>query len=80
MAVSAEQRMVLDARGSFCPGPLMELIRGIKQSKVGEVLEVWSSDQGSRKDIPFWIQKAGHQLVEVVEEPGYARFIIKKLR
>ncbi len=80
MAAAASQRMILDARGSFCPGPLMELIRGIKQAKVGEELEVWSSDQGSKKDIPFWIQKAGHQLVDVVEEPGYARFIVKKLR
>ena len=80
MASSASQRIVLDARGSFCPGPLMELIRGIRQAKVGEELEVWSSDQGSRKDIPFWVQKAGHQLLGVVEEQGYARFIVKKLR
>lgn len=80
MAVSTEQRMVLDARGSYCPGPLMELIRGIKQSKVGEVIEVWSSDQGSRKDIPFWVQKAGHELVGIIDEPGYARFVVKKLR
>jgi len=80
MAASAGQRMILDARGSFCPGPLMELIRGIKQAKVGEELEVWSSDQGSKKDIPFWIQKAGHQILGVVEEPGYTRFIVKKLK
>jgi TusA-related sulfurtransferase len=72
--------MILDARGSFCPGPLMELIRGIKQAKVGEELEVWSSDAGSKKDIPFWIQKAGHQLLGVVEEPGYDRFIVKKMK
>ena len=80
MAASAGQRTVLDARGYFCPGPLMELIRGIRQAKVGEELEVWSSDQGSKKDIPFWVQKAGHQLLGVVEEQGYARFIVKKLR
>jgi len=80
MAMSVEPRIVLDARGSFCPGPLMELIRGIKQAKVGEVIEVWSSDQGSRKDIPFWVQKAGHGLVDVVDEGGYVRFVVKKLR
>ena len=80
MAATGSQRMVLDARGSFCPGPLMELIRGIKQAKVAEELEVWSSDAGSKKDIPFWIQKAGHQLLGVVEEQGYTRFIVKKLK
>ena len=31
---------MIDARGSFCPGPLMELIRGIRESAVGDVLEV----------------------------------------
>ncbi len=80
MAVVAEEKIVIDARGSFCPGPLMELIRGIRQAKVGETIEVWSSDQGSRRDIPFWIQKAGHQLVGIIDEPGYARFVVKKLR
>lgn len=80
MVAEAQERMILDARGSFCPGPLMELIRGIKQAKVGEEIEVWSSDQGSRKDIPFWVQKAGHELVGVVDEPDYARFVVKKLR
>jgi len=72
--------MVLDARGSFCPGPLMELIRGIRQAKVGELIEVWSSDSGSRSDIPFWVQKAGHQMVGIYEEAGYARFLIKKVK
>jgi len=80
MAVVAEEKIVIDARGSFCLGPLMELIRGIRQAKVGETIEVWSSDQGSRRDIPFWIQKAGHQLVGVFDEAGYARFVVKKLR
>jgi DNA-binding transcriptional ArsR family regulator len=28
----------IDARGSFCPGPLMELIRGMKALPVGGVL------------------------------------------
>ena len=81
MVVNAqEQNIVFDARGSFCPGPLMELIRGIRQAKIGEVIEVWSSDQGSRKDIPFWVQKAGHELLGVVEEPGYTRFVVRKKR
>ncbi len=80
MAATAEERIVIDARGSFCPGPLMELIRGIRQAGVGETIEVWSSDQGSRNDIPFWVRKAGHELVGVFDEAGYVRFVVKKLR
>ena len=31
----------VDARGSFCPGQLMELIRAIKESEVGDTVAVW---------------------------------------
>ena len=55
----------IDARGSFCPGPLMELIRGIRESQVGDILAVLSSDKGSKIDIPKWIEKAGHRLIIV---------------
>jgi TusA-related sulfurtransferase len=47
---------------------------------LGEVVELWSSDQGSRRDIPFWVQKAGHRLLGVFEEEGYARFLVEKAR
>jgi tRNA 2-thiouridine synthesizing protein A len=70
----------IDARGSFCPGPLLEMIRGIKSVAVGSVVEVLSSDTGSNKDIPLWIAKAGHEFIGAFQEPGYTRFIVRKLR
>ena len=54
---------VIDARGSFCPGPLMELIRAIRESEPGAVIAVDSSDNGSKTDIPKWVEKAGVQRV-----------------
>jgi TusA-related sulfurtransferase len=70
----------IDARGSFCPGPLMELIRAIRESAVGDVLEVYSSDAGSRVDIPKWIEKAGHRLVGVETRDGFDVIVVEKLR
>jgi TusA-related sulfurtransferase len=70
----------IDARGSFCPGPLMELIRGIKALPVGGVVAVLSSDPGSAKDIPAWIAKAGLEFMGAFQEAGYTRFIARKLR
>jgi TusA-related sulfurtransferase len=46
----------VDARGSFCPGPLMELIRAIRESEVGDVIAVRSTDKGSKTDIPKWVE------------------------
>jgi TusA-related sulfurtransferase len=71
---------LVDARGSFCPGPLMELIRVIRESPVGEVITVRSSDRGSRVDIPKWVEKAGHKLVSVEQSAeGYDDIIVEKL-
>ena len=68
----------IDARGSHCPGPLMELVRLIKQAEVGEVVALLSSDEGSINDIPKWIEKAGHELVEVNELETHSQFVVKK--
>jgi TusA-related sulfurtransferase len=71
---------IVDARGSFCPGPLMELIRAVKEAQIGEVIEVLSSDQGSKRDIPLWVSKAGHILLSITEKEGYTSFLVKKAK
>jgi TusA-related sulfurtransferase len=70
----------IDARGMACPGPLLALIGAIRQGQIGDVYEVISSDAGSRTDIPAWLAKAKHDLVEVIDETGFARFIVRKAR
>jgi tRNA 2-thiouridine synthesizing protein A len=70
----------VDARGSFCPGPLMELIRAIRESQVGDVIAVLSSDKGSKIDIPKWVEKAGHRLISVETFEGYDQIVIEKAR
>ena len=70
----------IDARGMACPGPLMSLIGEVRNGTVGDVIEVLSSDEGSATDIPAWVAKAGHELVEVAEEPGFRRFVVRKAR
>ena len=79
-AVTPTVTRTMDARGSFCPGPLMELIRAIRESQVGDVLAVYSSDAGSKTDIPKWVEKAGHRLVGLEARNGYDEIIVEKLR
>ena len=40
----------IDARGSFCPGPLMELIRGMKESEVAALWQGYVHGQGTARD------------------------------
>lgn len=71
-------RKVIDARGSFCPGPLMELIAGMKAAEVGDELEILSTDQGSANEIPEWVHKVGHEYVGTTEESGVWHVVVKK--
>jgi tRNA 2-thiouridine synthesizing protein A len=72
------RRLLVDARGSWCPGPLMELVRVIKEEPVGTEFELLSSDEGSRRDIPLWLEKARHELIELRPESGFDRYVIRK--
>ncbi|WP_215843988.1 sulfurtransferase TusA family protein [Acidithiobacillus montserratensis] len=59
---------VVDARGSFCPGPLMELISNMKMMQVGDTLELLSTDAGSAADVPEWVKKVGHEMVDTEQD------------
>lgn len=75
--MSYEVTKQIDARGSYCPGPLMELVRAVKELEVGSVIDLLSSDEGSVTDIPKWVEKAGHEMIEVKEEGDFRHFVVK---
>jgi TusA-related sulfurtransferase len=70
---------VVDARGSACPGPLLEAKKGIGKVKVGEILEVISNDPGTKNDIPIWARKVGHEYLGHLTADNCDRlFIVRK--
>ena len=76
-----EATKVVDARGSACPGPLLEAKKGIGTIKVGEILEIWSGDARTKEDIPRWSKKVGHEFLgSLVAEGGYDRIFIKRAK
>ena len=68
----------VDARGTACPGPLLEAKKAIGGLGVGEIMEVLSADEGTRVDIPKWCKKQGHEYLGTLEENGYFRIFLKK--
>jgi tRNA 2-thiouridine synthesizing protein A len=75
---SVKPAAVVDARGSACPGPLMEAKKAIGKVKVGEVLEVLSNDPGTKDDIPLWAKKVGHEFIGFLAADGYDRIFITR--
>ena len=70
----------VDARGTACPGPLLEAKRTIAGVAVGGIMEVLSSDSGTADDIPLWAKKVGHEFLGTVEDAGYWRIFVKRVK
>ena len=68
----------VDARGTACPGPLLEAKKAIGTIKGGDVMEILSSDEGTKIDISKWCSKQGHESMGWVEENGYFKVYLKK--
>jgi len=69
---------ISDARAMACPGPLLEAKKSIGTVKVGEVLEIWSGDPATKKDMPTWCQKVGHEFLGAIASDGYDRLFIRR--
>ena len=70
---------VVDARGTACPGPLLEAKKAIGTVSVGQTIEVWSGDSSTKKDLPRWAAKVGHEFLGAIEAEGYDRiFIVRR--
>ena len=70
---------VIDARGTACPGPLLEAKKGMTTVALGSTIEIWSTDPGTKTDISAWSAKVGHDFLGVLEAEGYDRvFVIRR--
>ena len=71
---------VADARGSSCPGPLLEAKKGIGGVPVGGVLEILTTDPQTKSDIGAWCNKVGHGFLGVADADGYERVYVKRAK
>jgi tRNA 2-thiouridine synthesizing protein A len=75
---SLDVNKLVDARGTACPGPLLEAKRAMTSVPKGEIMEVLSSDRSTNQDLPLWAEKAGHEYLGTLEEPGYWRIFVRR--
>lgn len=67
----------LDCSGLSCPMPLLKTKKHIGGMKSGQILEVISTDPGTKNDLPAFARKTGHEFLGVKEEDGGARLYLK---
>jgi tRNA 2-thiouridine synthesizing protein A len=71
-------QLIVDARGTACPGPLLAAKKAIGEIESGEIMEILSADEGTKHDIPRWCDKMDHEFLGVVDTDSYSRLFLKK--
>jgi tRNA 2-thiouridine synthesizing protein A len=68
----------LDARGLFCPEPVMLLHTRINEVGPGRVLRVVATDPSTTRDIPRFCQFLNHELVAEEHDEKHFVFYIRR--
>lgn len=67
----------LDARGLVCPMPLLKTRKAINKMEPGQILEVLSTDGGTKNDLPAFARSNGHEYLGDTEDDGFGRYYIR---
>ena len=73
----ASGRARLDARGLFCPMPILKASAMIETLHPGDQLEVLADDPAAPSDFAAFSKRTGHPLRESVEDAGAYRFVLE---
>lgn len=79
MTTEIDADTTIDARGATCPGPLMDLIGKVKTADSGTVLELETTDAGSKNDVPEWLERTDHELLGIEEHDDYWSIYVEVL-
>ncbi|MDE5055380.1 sulfurtransferase TusA family protein [Niallia taxi] len=69
---------ILDAKGLACPMPIVKTKKEMKNLDAGQVLEVQTTDKGSKADIKAWAESTGQQYLGTIEEGEVLKHYLRK--
>lgn len=70
--------VVLDVTDLRCPMPLLKTKQALSSMEPGQTIQVISTDAGSQRDIPAFINLTSHSLLEREQIQEKFIFLIKK--
>ena len=70
----------IDVRGMFCPEPVFRTKIEMERMAVGNILKITADDPASEEDITRWVNRMGHQLIDIKKTDKDLEFTIKKVK
>lgn len=68
----------IDCAGKYCPHPIMEMAKKMRQLQAGQVVELLATDPTAKHVVPDWCQKTGNKLLGTEEKDKIIRFWVQK--
>lgn len=73
------ETVLLDARGLFCPEPVMLLHKKIREVQEGQCIQVLATDPSTERDIAKFCNFLEHKLLEAKQINDEFHFLIEKV-
>jgi len=70
----------LDCYGLLCPMPIIQTAKKIKDLRVGQVLEILSTDEGIIEDMPAWCKMTGQEYLGLERDGDVYRVFVRKVK
>ena len=67
----------LDARGLYCPEPVMLLHNKVRDLSSGDALQVLATDPSTQRDIPKFCAFLGHELLQQAQVDDEFHYLIR---
>ena len=68
----------IDIVGKFCPVPIIEMSRKIKEMNIGKTLTVIADDSGIKNDMRNWCKMTGNEFLGETEKDGEIEVYVRK--
>lgn len=73
-----ESDFTLDAYGLLCPMPIIKTAAKIKELQPGQVMEILSTDEGIKEDMPAWCKETDNEFLGFEEEGELFKAYVRK--
>jgi len=68
----------LDCFGLLCPMPIVKTAAKIRELEPDQILEVVSTDEGIKEDMPAWCKATGHEFLGVEQDGDLFKVYVRK--
>ncbi len=70
--------LVVDARGTLCPEPILAARRALRELDQGSVFAVIATDEHAQLDFEAFCARTGHELIATKVDAGEWTFTLRK--